>query len=87
MKVAIIVAGMLSLTTGLAVAQQSSEPRPTVGMGSKTMASCTADAQKFCAKSSDYMRKECLVKNWDHIASDCQDALGTPFDGLRRGGG
>jgi len=56
-------------------------------MGSKTMASCTADTQKFCATSSDYMRKECLVKNWDHITSDCQDALGKPFDGLHRGGG
>lgn len=87
MKLAIIVAGMLAMTPGLALAQQSSEPRPTIGMGSKTMASCAADTQKFCARSSDYMRKECLVKNWDHITNDCQDALGQPFDGLHRGGG
>ena len=87
MKLAIIVATTLLLTPQLVLAQQSSEPRPTVGMGSKTMASCTADTQKFCGTSSEYMRKECLVKNWDHISSDCQDALGQPFDGLRRGGG
>jgi hypothetical protein len=86
MKLVIIVAGILALTPGLALAQQSSEPRPTIGMGSKTMESCTTDTRKFCGKASDYMRKECLVKNWDHITSDCQDALGQPFDGLRRGG-
>jgi hypothetical protein len=61
--------------------------RPAVGMGSKTMASCTADKQKVCANATDYMTKECLVKNWDHISSDCQDALGIPFDGAKRGGG
>jgi hypothetical protein len=87
MKLAIMAAAALLLTPELALAQQSSEPRPTIGMGSKTMASCTADTQKFCSTSSEYMRKECLVKNWDHITSDCQDALGQPFDGLRRGGG
>jgi hypothetical protein len=87
MKLGIMIAGMLVLAPGLAFAQQSSDSRPTVGMGSKTMDSCTADTRKFCATSSDYMRKECLVKNWDHITSDCQDALGKPFDGLHRGGG
>lgn len=61
--------------------------RPAIGMGSKTMASCTADQRKVCANATDYMTKECLVKNWDHISSDCQDALGIPFDGAKRGGG
>lgn len=64
-----------------AAATQGAMSRPAVGMGSKTMESCTADTQKFCATASDYMRKECLVKNWDVITSDCQDALGKPFDG------
>jgi hypothetical protein len=59
----------------------SNMSRPEVGMGSKTMESCRADTQKFCATASDYIRKECLVKNWDVISSDCQDALGKPFDG------
>lgn len=86
MKLAIMATAMLVFTPGLLLAQQSSEPRPTIGMGSKTMASCTEDTRKFCASSSEYMRKECLVKNWDHITSDCQDALGKPFDGLHRGG-
>lgn len=96
MKTLIIAGAALALTAGVAMAQQPYQQssdraaaattsenmsRPAVGMGSKTMASCTADKQKFCATASDYMTKECLVKNWDLIAGDCQDALGKPFDG------
>ncbi len=95
MKAFIIVAAGLAFTSAAAIAQpyqQSSDRaasatsgesvlRPAIGMGSKTMASCTADKQKVCATASDYMTKECLVKNWDVISSDCQDALGKPFDG------
>ncbi|HVV28018.1 MAG TPA: hypothetical protein VHC40_08635 [Rhizomicrobium sp.] len=85
----IIAVAALALGAGAAMAQQSPAAsggvsRPTIGMGSKTMASCTADKQKFCASASDYMTKECLVKNWDVITSDCQDALGSPFDGAAR---
>ncbi len=100
MKKIIIAVAALALASGMALAQgqyqQSSDraaaatqdgaARPTIGMGSKTMTSCTEDTQKYCATASDYMRKECLVKNWDHITSDCQDALGSPFDGAKRGG-
>lgn len=94
MKTFTIVAVALAFT-GAAMAQsnqQSSDrgaaatsgqgmSRPAIGMGSKTMASCTADKQKVCASATEYMTKECLVKNWDVISSDCQDALGKPFDG------
>jgi hypothetical protein len=80
----------LALTTSVALAQgrtvDPNAPRSTIGMGSKTMDSCTIDKQKVCADATDYMLKECLVKNWDHISSDCQDALGTPFDGAGHGG-
>jgi hypothetical protein len=80
------------LPLGRAEAQSGSSmaagmSRPAVGMGSKTMASCTTDKQKVCPEATDYMTKECLVKNWDRISSDCQDALGTPFDGVPRNGG
>jgi len=85
----IIAVATLFLTAGLALGQpaQQSTERPLIGMGSKTMESCRADTQKYCASSSEYMRRECLVKNWNNIASDCQDALGTHFDGVsgRRG--
>jgi len=96
MKSIIIAAVVLAFAPGLASAQsnqQSSDrgaaatqsdsgmSRPAIGMGSKTMESCKADTQKFCATASDLIRKECLVKNWDVITSDCQDALGKPFDG------
>lgn len=86
MKTFIMAAMALAFTAGLASAQAPATAqnisRPTVGMGSKTMASCTADRQKFCGAASDYMAKECLVKNWDVITSDCQDALGDYFDGV-----
>ena len=86
MRTAIIAVTALTLATVVALAQgrtiDPNAPRPTIGMGSKTMESCTADKQKVCANATDYMTKECLVKNWDHISSDCQDALGTPFDGV-----
>jgi len=90
MRIAIIAATALALTTSVALAQgrtvDPNAPRPTIGMGSKTMDSCTADKEKVCASATDYMTKECLVKNWDHISSDCQDALGRPFDGAGHGG-
>ena len=89
MKPAIIAAAFFLFSAVMASAQQGDQnmTRPTIGMGSKTMDSCRDDVQKYCSTASDYIRKECLVKNWDHIASDCQDALGKPFDGARRGGG
>jgi hypothetical protein len=90
MKTAIIAITALALTTAGALAQgrtvDPNAPRPTIGMGSKTMDTCTADKAKVCADATDYMTKECLVKNWDHISSDCQDALGSPFDGAGHGG-
>jgi hypothetical protein len=91
MRTAVIVVMALSLTTLCAFAQgrrtiDPNAPKPTIGMGSKTMDSCTADKQKVCPNATEYMTKECLVKNWDHISSDCQDALGTPFDGAGHGG-
>ena len=91
MRTAIIAITVLALTTGVSLAQgrrsvDPNAPRPTIGMGSKTMDSCTADKAQVCANATDYMTKECLVKNWDHISSDCQDALGTPFDGAGHGG-
>jgi hypothetical protein len=88
MKVFIFVAAAIALSAGIVMAQSDGGgARPAIGMGSKTMESCRADTQKVCANATDYMRKECLVKNWDVISSDCQDALGKPFDGVsgRRG--
>lgn len=95
MKAFVLVAALaVVLPCGAIQAQPSSGSsaagglsRPAIGMGSKTMASCTADKQKVCPNATDYMTKECLVKNWDRISSDCQDALGTPFDGVSRNGG
>jgi hypothetical protein len=90
MKIIIMAAAALAFATGVAAAQQGGDQdttRPAMGMGSKTMGSCREDSRKYCATSSDYVRKECLVRNWDHISSDCQDALGKPFDVTRRGGG
>jgi hypothetical protein len=88
MKPLIIAAVAFALSAGMASAQQGGDQsRPTVGMGSKTMDSCKADTAKYCATSSDYVRKECLVRNWDRITSDCQDALGTPINRIRPGRG
>lgn len=94
MKAFITAIAVLALATGASLAQsypQSSDraaaatageiSRPAIGMGSKTMASCTEDKRKFCATASDYVTKECLVKSWTAITNDCQDALGKPFDG------
>jgi hypothetical protein len=52
--------------------------RPKIGMGSKTMAFCTQDTRKFCSAVPGAILKECLVRNWDYITSNCQDALGIP---------
>jgi hypothetical protein len=71
----------LGLTTASSAQQAGdSAPRPTIGMGSKTMTSCTQDIQKYCSTAPIAVLKECLVKNWNHITSDCQDALGTPIN-------
>jgi len=82
----IIVSAIVALALGTltASAQQGGQsqdaPRP-VGMGSKTMDSCRADAQAYCARAPASLVKECLVKYWDHISNDCQDALGEPGRG------
>ena len=69
----------LALTTASSAQQVGDGARrPTVGMGSKTMTSCTLDIQKYCSTAPKGVLKECLVKNWDHISNDCQDAVGTP---------
>jgi hypothetical protein len=44
------------------------------------MDTCSADQRKFCATTASGVMKECLVTNWNHLTSDCQDALGTPVD-------
>jgi hypothetical protein len=90
MKTAIITVAVLALTSSIAYSQgrsaEADAPRPTIGMGSKTMESCTMDKQKSCSTVPDSILKECLVKNWNTITSDCQDALGKPFDGAGHGG-
>jgi len=80
-KCALIVASLLLTISGDAIAQIS---RPKVGIGSKTMDSCNLDTKKFCSSATDRMRKECLVKNWTKISSDCQDAVANRG---REGGG
>lgn len=80
MRIAMIAAAALVLTGTAALAQGQSTSRPAVGIGSKTMASCSADQKKFCSSTPEAVMKECLVKNWTRIASDCQDALATPVD-------
>jgi len=99
MKTSIIAVAVLVFSLGAVQAQppqQSTDSaaaaagglsRPTIGMGSKTMDSCALDKQRVCSTATEYMTKECLVKNWDNISSNCQDALGTPFDGVSRSGG
>jgi len=85
MKAYIIALAALGFSTVAAAAQQEAAgeniSRPTIGMGSKTFASCTVDRQKVCANATDYMVKECLVQHWNVISSDCQDGLGHYFDG------
>jgi hypothetical protein len=66
---------------GAAATAKESSVRPAMGMGSKTMSSCTNDQKKYCGATPDAVLKECLVKNWTRIADACQDALGKPFDG------
>jgi hypothetical protein len=80
MRLAVIAATALVLTGTVALAQNQSTSRPAIGIGSKTMASCTNDQKKFCAGTPEAVMKECLVKNWTRIASDCQDALATPVN-------
>ena len=73
------------LAQGRRGAAPTDAPRPTVGIGSKTMESCRQDIQRYCATASAYIQKECLVQNWNNISSDCQDAVATPSRGA--GGG
>jgi hypothetical protein len=84
MRIALAAAAMLVLTSPVALSQgRSVEPiaaRPAVGIGSKSMDSCSADQRKFCAATASGVMKECLVANWNRIASDCQDALATSVD-------
>lgn len=84
MRTVITAMAALILTASVALAQgrsaENGAGRPAIGIGSKTMNSCTMDKRKYCASASDYILKECLVKNWNHISSDCQDALATPVD-------
>lgn len=82
----------LSLASPPGVAQRPAPPpqadgttHAAIGMGSKSMASCTMDTRKFCPTTPPGVLKECLVSNWDHISSDCQDALGTPSRAGARG--
>ena len=85
--VAMVAVGILALGPLAAWAQEGGQSRapdasrPAIGMGSKTMDSCRADTRTYCAQAPASLVKECLVKNWDHITSDCQDALGTPGRG------
>jgi hypothetical protein len=81
MRKSICIAAALALALTTASSAQragDSAPRPTVGVGSKTMTSCTLDIPKYCSTAPKAILKECLVKNWDHISNDCQDALATP---------
>lgn len=84
MRIALAAVAMLVLASPVALSQgRSVEPiaaRPAVGIGSKSMDSCSADQRKFCATTASGVMKECLVANWNRIASDCQDALATPVD-------
>lgn len=87
MRIALIAAVALVLTGAAALAQEQNTSRPAVGIGSKTMASCSMDQKKFCASTPEAVMKECLVRNWTRIASDCQDALATPVDRVNPRGG
>lgn len=80
----LLIIGAAALLAGITAASDqgmAQSGRSSVGMGSKTMESCKADIQKHCVRASGAMQKECLVKNWDHISNDCQDAVGTPGRG------
>lgn len=84
-RTAIIAPTVLVLTGAIVLAQEpsvrSDAVRPLTGMGSKSLESCTTDKRKFCTTTaSDSILKECLVKNWNYISSDCQDALGMQID-------
>jgi hypothetical protein len=84
MKPILIAAAALLLGATVASAQKGgdrSTSQPSSGMGSKTMESCRADVRKYCSTASSAMRKECLVKYWDRISNDCQDAVGSPGRG------
>ncbi len=87
--VAILTLGVTLGATTASLAQQTggTAPRPAAGMGSKTIASCSQDTRKYCSTAPGPVLTECLVKNWDRISGDCQDALGTPLRprrGVRR---
>ena len=81
MRTAIFAGTILVLTPSVVFSQgRSAEPKPAIGVGSKSMDTCSAVQRKFCATTASGVMKECLVTNWNHLTSDCQDALGTPVD-------
>ena len=63
-----------------AFAQERKEAPPQ-GLHGKTMESCKADIEKYCAKVN--LKQECLVSHWTTISGACQDGLATP---MRNGG-
>lgn len=63
-----------------AFAQERKEAPPQ-SLHGRTLESCKADIEKYCAKAN--LKQECLVAHWTKISSDCQDGLATPM----RGGG
>jgi hypothetical protein len=81
MKQAVLFLIALTVATAVQAQDRSRAPTPQ-GLRGKSMESCKADAQKFCAAKA--LKQECLVTNWTKISSDCQDALATP---MRGGGG
>jgi len=72
------------VVAGSAQAQDRSRAPIPQGLRGKTMESCKADTQKFCAAKA--LKQECLVTNWTRISSDCQDALATPMRSSGGGG-
>ena len=82
--ISLLAAALLATVAVTASAAQEQPGTPRVGIGSKTMDSCKEDIRKLCSTAMAPMQKECLVKNWMKISSDCQDAVAKPG---REGGG
>lgn len=85
MKQAVLFLIALTVATAAQAQAQDRGRAPTPqGLRGKSMETCKADAQKFCAAKA--LKQECLVTNWTKISSDCQDALATPMRGSGGGG-